>query len=154
MEFTQTQVHWSQWCHPTISSSAVPFSSYLQLFQHQGLFKWVSSSHQVAKVLELQLSISPSNEHSRLISFRIDWLDLLAVQETLESLLKHNTSKALIHRWSAFFIAELSHPYMTTGKTIALTRQTFVGKVMPLLFFNKLISFIYFYYKCIYFNGG
>ena len=79
-------------------------------------------------------SISPSNEYSGLISFRIDWLDLLAVQGTLKSLLQHHSSKALILQHSAFFIVQLSHPYETTGKTIALTRWTFVGKVMSLLF--------------------
>ena len=78
-------------------------------------------------------SISPSNEYSGLISFRIDWFDLLAVQETLKSLLQHHSSKASILQHSAFFVVQLSHPYMTTGKTIALTRQTFVGKVMSLL---------------------
>ena len=84
--------------------------------------------------MEFQFNISPSNEHSGLISFRVDWLDLLAVQETLKSLLQHHTSKASILWSSAFFIVQLSHPYLTTGKTIALTRQTFVGKVTPLLF--------------------
>ena len=84
--------------------------------------------------------ISPSNEHSRLISFRMDWLDLLAVQGTLKSLLQHHSSKALILWHSAFFIVQLSHPYMTLGKTIALTRRTFVGKVMSLLF-NMLSRF-------------
>ena len=79
-------------------------------------------------------SFSPSNEYSGLISFRMDWLDLLAVQETLKSLLQHHSSKASVLRCSAFFIVQLSHPYMTTGKTIALTRWTFVGKVMSLLF--------------------
>ena len=79
-------------------------------------------------------SISPSNEYSGLISFRMDWLDLLAVQGTLKSLLQHHSSKASILQCSAFFIVQLSHPYMTTGKTIALTRRTFVGKVMSLLF--------------------
>ena len=79
-------------------------------------------------------SISPSNEYSELISFRMNWLDLLAVQRTLKSLLQHHSSKASIFRCSAFFIVQLAHPYMTTGKTIALTRQTFVGKVMSLLF--------------------
>ena len=82
-------------------------------------------------------SISPSSEYSGLISFRMDWLDLLAVQGTLKSLLQHHSSKASILWCSAFFIFQLSHPYMTTGKTITLTRQTFVGKVMCLLF-NKL----------------
>ena len=79
-------------------------------------------------------SISPSNEYSELISFRMDWLDLLAVQGTLNSLLQHHSSKASILRCSAFFTVQLLHPYMTTGKTIALTRRTFVGKVMSLLF--------------------
>ena len=79
-------------------------------------------------------SISPSNEYSGLISFRMDWLDLLVVQETLKSLLQHHNSKASVLRYSAFFIVQLSHPYMTTGKTIALTKWTFVGKVMSLLF--------------------
>ena len=79
-------------------------------------------------------NISPSNEHPGLISFRMDWLDLLAAQRTLESLFQHHSSKASILQCSAFFIVQLSHPYMTTGKTIALTRQTFVGKVMSLLF--------------------
>ena len=80
------------------------------------------------------LNISPSNEYPALISFRIDWLDLLAVQGTLKSLLQHHSLKASIFQRSAFFIVQLSHPYMTTGKTTALTRQTFVGKVMSLLF--------------------
>ena len=79
-------------------------------------------------------SISPSNEHQGLISFRMDWLDLLAVQGTLKSLLQHHSSKASILQCSAFFTVQLSHPYMTTGKTIALTRWTFVDKVMSLLF--------------------
>ena len=86
------------------------------------------------KYWNFSFSISPSNEHSGLISFRMDWLDLLAVQGTLKSLLQHHSSKASVLRCSAFFIVQLSHPYMTTGKTIALTRQTFVGKVMSLLF--------------------
>ena len=82
------------------------------------------------KYWSFSFSISPSNEYSGLISFRMDWLDLLAVQGTLRSLLQHHSSKASILQCSAFFIAQLSHPYMTTGKTIALTRRTFVGKVM------------------------
>ena len=86
------------------------------------------------KYWSFSLSISPSNEYSGLISFRMDWLDLLAVQGTLKSLLQHHSSKSSILWCSAFFIVQLSHPYMTTGKTIALTRQTFVGKVMSLLF--------------------
>ena len=84
--------------------------------------------------MEFELQISPSNEHSGLISFRMDWLDLLDVQGTLKSLLQHHSSKASIFQCSAFLTVQLSHPYMTTGKTIALNRQTFVGKVMSLLF--------------------
>ena len=86
-----------------------------------------------AKYWSFSFNISPSNEHPGLISFRMDWLDLLVVQGTLKSLLQHHSSKALILWHSAFFLVQLSHPYMTTGKTIALTRQTFVGKVMSLL---------------------
>ena len=86
------------------------------------------------KYWSFSFSISPSNEHSGLISFRMDWLDLLVVQGTLKSLLQHHSSKASILQCSAFFTVQLSHPYMTTGKTIALTRWTFVGKVMSLLF--------------------
>ena len=86
------------------------------------------------KYWSFSFSISSSNEHTGLISFRMDWLDLLAVQGTLTSLLQHHSSKASILQHSAFFTVQLSHPYMTTGKTIALTRQTFVGKVMSLLF--------------------
>ena len=86
------------------------------------------------KYCSFSFSISPSNEYLGLISFRMDWLDLLEVQGTLKSLLQHHSSKASILRCSAFFIVQLSHPYMTTGKTIALTRQTFVGKVIFLLF--------------------
>ena len=86
------------------------------------------------KYWSFSFSICPSNEYSGLVSFRMDWLDLLAVQGTLKSLLQHHSSKASIFQRSAFFIIQLSHPYMTTGKTIALTRQTFAGKVMSLLF--------------------
>ena len=86
------------------------------------------------KYWSFSFNISPSNEHPGVISFRMDWLDLLAVQGTLKSLLQHHSSKASILLHSAFFIFQLSHPYMTAGKTIALTRQTFVGKVMSLLF--------------------
>ena len=133
-EITQTHTHWVndaiQSSHPLPSLSPPA----LNLSQYQGLFKWVSSSHQVAKVLDFSFSINPSNDYSGLISFRMDWLDLLAVQGTLKSLLQHHSSKALILRRSTFFRVQLSHPYMTTGKTIALTRRTFVGKVMSLLF--------------------
>ena len=87
-----------------------------------------------AKYWSFSFSISPSNEHSGLISFRMDWLDILAVQGALKSLLQHHSSKASILQRSAFFTVQLSHPHTTTGKTIALTKQTFVGKVMSLLF--------------------
>ena len=134
LEFTQTHVHQVgdaiQPSHPLLSPSPpAPNPS-----QHQGLLQGVSCSHQVAKVLEFQLQHQSSNEHPGLISFRMDQLDLLPVQGTLESLLQHCSSKASILQCSAFFTAQLSHPYMTTGKTIALTRQIFVGKVMSLLF--------------------
>ena len=125
---------WSWWCYPTLSSSVVPFSFFFNLSQHQGLFQWVSSSHQVAKDWSFSFSISPSNEYPGLISFRMGWLGLLAVQGTLKSLTQHHSSKASTLWCSAFFIVQLSHPYMTTGKTIALTRWTFVGKVTSLLF--------------------
>ena len=100
------------------------------LSQHQGLFPWVSWS----KDWSFSFSISFSSEYSGLISFRMDWLDLLAVQGTLKSLLHHHSSKASILQHSAYFMVQLSHPYMTTGKTIALTRQNLVSKVMSLLF--------------------
>ena len=103
------------------------------LSQQQGLSKRVSSLHQVPKYWSFSFNISPSNEHPGLISFRMNWLDLLAVQGTLKSL-QHHSSKASILWCSAFLIVQLSHPYMTTGKTIALTRRTFVGKVIFLLF--------------------
>ena len=133
-EFTQTHVHWVgdaiQPSRPLLSPSPPAFN----LSQHQGLFQWVSSLHQVAKVLEFQLQHQSSNEYSGLISFRIDWFDLLAVQGTLKSLLQNHSSKASILRHLAFFIVQLSHPYNAPGKTITLTRWTFVGKVMSLLF--------------------
>ena len=120
-EVTQIHVHWvSDAIQPSYSLSS-PSPPAFNLSQHQGLFKWVSSSHQVAKVLEFSFNISPSNEHSGLISFRMDWLDLLAVQGTLKSLLQHHSSKVSILRHSAFFRVQLSHPYMTTEKTMALT---------------------------------
>ena len=123
----------SQWCHPTISSSVIPHCSCLQSFPASGSFPvsqfFTSGGHKYWGV-----SISLSNEYSELISFRMDWLDLPAVQGTLKSLLQHHSSKASILQCSAFFMVQLSHPYVTTGKTIALTRQTFVSKVMSLLF--------------------
>ena len=140
-EFTQTHVHWVgdaiQPSHPPSSPSPpAPNPS-----QHQGLFQWVNTSHEVAKVLELQLQHQTFWWMFRVNFLRIDWFDLLAVQGTLKSLLQHNSSKASIFRPSAFFTAQLSHPYMTTGKTISLTRWTFVGKVMSLLF-NMLSRFV------------
>ena len=132
LEFARIHVHRVsdaiQPSHPLSPPSPPAFN----LSQHQGLFQWVSSSHQVAKVLELQHQYS--NEYSGLISFRIDWLDLLAVHGTLKNLLQHHSSKASILRHLAFFIVQLSHPYMTTGKTKTLTWQIFVDQVMSLLF--------------------
>ena len=136
-EFTQIHVHWVddaiQPSHP-LSSPSPPSPN---LSQHQGLFQQVNSSHEMTKVLEFQLQHQSFQEHPGLISFRMDWLDLLAVQRTLKSLLQHHSSKAYILWRSAFFTVQLSYPYMTTGKTIALTRRTFVDKVMS-LFFNIL----------------
>ena len=126
----------SQWCHPNISPSFVPFSC-LQSFP-ASIFSNESALHiRWPKYCSFSFSISPSNEYWGLISFRIDWLDLLAVQGTLKSLLQHHSSKASILQCWTFFIVQLSHPYMTTGKTRALIRQTFVGKAMSLLW-NKL----------------
>ena len=125
----------SWWCHPTSSSSVIPFSSRLQSVPASGSFpmsQFFTSGGQSIGVSAS--SISPSNEHSGLISFRMDWLDVLAVQGTLKSLLQYHSSKASVLWCSAFFMVQLSHPYMTTRKTIALTRWTFVGKVMSLLF--------------------
>ena len=115
----------SCWCHPTISSSVFPFSSCPQSCPASGLFKWVSSLYQVAKVLELQLQNQSYQWTPRTdLLYRMDWLDLLAVQGTLKNLLQHHSSKASILLHSAFFIVQHSHPYITTRKTIALTRWT------------------------------
>ena len=108
---------------PSIFPSIRVFSNELALW-----IRW-------PKYWSFSFNISPSNEYSGLISFRMDWFDLLTVQGTLKSLLQHHSSKVSIIQCSAFFIVQLSYPYMTTGKTIALTRHTFVGKVMALLFF-------------------
>ena len=113
-------------CHPL----SFPYPPAFSLSQHQGLFQWVSSSQQGPKYWNFSFSISPSSEYSGLVSFRMDWLDLLEVQGTLKSLLQHHSSKASILLCSAFFMGQLSHSYMTTGKTIALTRRTFIGKPM------------------------
>ena len=123
------------WCHPTISSSVVPVSSHPQSFPASGSFQMsqlFTSGGQSVK--SFSFTISPSNEYSGLIPFRMDWLDLLAVQGTLKNLLQNHSSKASILWCSAFFMVWFSHPSMTTGKTIALTIWTFVSKVMSLLF--------------------
>ena len=128
------------WCHPTISSCVIPFSSCLQSFPSIRVFSNESALRiRWPKYWSFSFNISPSNESSGLISFRMDWLDLLAVQGTLKSLLQHQSSKASILQRSAF-LYQLSHSYMTTGKTIALTRQTFVDKVMSLS--RLLITFL------------
>ena len=125
----------SWWCHPTISFSVVPFSSCLQSFQVLGSFQ-MSQIFCIRwpKYWRFSFNISPSNEYPGLISFRMGWLDLLAVQGTLKSLLQHHSAKASILQCSTFFVVQFSHPYMAIGKTIALTRWTFIGKVMSLLF--------------------
>ena len=114
-------------CHPLLLLPPIPPS--IRVFSNESTLRmrW-------PKYWSFSFSISPSSEHPRLISFRMDWLDLLAVQGTLKSLPQHHSSKASILQCSAFFTVQLSHPYMTTGKTIALTRWTFVGKVISLLF--------------------
>ena len=124
-KFAQTHVR-CLWCHPIISSSVIPFSSCLQFCPASGSFPMSQ--------LFVSGGLSPSKEHPGLISFRMDWLDLLAVQGTLKSLLQHHSSKPSILRHSAFFVVQLSLPYMTTGKTVALTIWTFAGIVMSLLF--------------------
>ena len=129
-----------QWCHPTISSSVIPFSPCLQSFPASG------SSESVLhirwpKYWSFSFSISPSTEYSGLISFRMDWLDLCAIQGTLKSLLQHHSSKASILQCSAFFIVQLSQPYMTTGKTIALTRRNFVRDIhVEKIIFHSYLS--------------
>ena len=138
-ELTQTHVHWvSDAIHPShslLSSPPPAFNlSSIRVFSSESALhiRW-------PKYRSFNFSISPSNEYSGLISFSIEWFDILVVQGTLKSLLQHHNSKASILQCSAFFIVQLSHPYMTTGKTMALTRWTFVDKVMS-LFFNMLSS--------------
>ena len=132
-EFTQTHVHLVsdaiQPSHPLSSPSLPPIPPSIRVFSNESALciRW-------PKYWSFSFSISLSNEHPGPIFFRMDWLDLLAVQGILRSFLQHHSSKASILRHSAFFTVQLSHPYMTTGKTIALTRRTFVGKVMSLLF--------------------
>ena len=130
LEPTQTHVHWVgdaiQPPHPLLSPSSPALNhSCIRVFSNESALhiRW-------PKYWSFSFSISPSNEHPGLISFRMDWVDLLEVQGTLKSLLQHHSSKALILWHSAFFIVQLSHPYMTIGKTIALTRRSFVSKVM------------------------
>ena len=140
LQFVQTHVHW---VYDAIQPSHLllpPSPSALNLSQHWGLFQRVSSSHQVAKVLEFQLQSQSFNKYSGLISFRMEWLELLAVQATLKGLLQHHSSKPSILRCSAFFIVQLSHPYVTTGKTIVLTTWTFVGKIMSLFFLIRCLG--------------
>ena len=136
-EFTQTHVHWvGDVIQPShfLSSPSPPACNFSQ---HQGLSNESVLPIRWPKNRTLSFSISPSNEYSGLISFRMDWLDLLAVQGTLKSLLQHHSSKASILWRSVFFTVQVAHAYMTNGKIIALTKWTFVGKVMFLLF-NKL----------------
>ena len=136
----------SWWCDPAISSSVVPFCSHLQSFPASGSYQMSPffTSGRNTKYWSFSFSISLSNEHPGLISFRMDWLDLLADQGTLKSLLQYHTSKASIFKHSAFFTVQFSHPYVTTGKIIALYID-FVGKVMSLLFnilSRSVIAFI------------
>ena len=141
LELNQTHVHWVgdaiQPSHPVPS----PYPPSFNLSQHRGLSNESVLHIRWPKFWSFSFSISPSNEYLGLISFRMDWLDLLAVQGTLKSLLQHHSSKASILQLSAFFIVRLSHPYMTTGKTIAFTRWAFLDKVMFLLFnmLSKLV---------------
>ena len=140
LEFAQIHVHWVgdaiQPSHPLWP----PFLPALNLSQHQALFQWVGSSHQVAKVLELQVQHQSFQWIFRWISFRVDWFDLLAIQGTLKNLFQDHNSKLSILQWLAFFMVQLSHPYLTTGKTMALTIWTFPGKVMSLLLIHCLGS--------------
>ena len=122
IESMMSSNHLIQWRHLLLPP--------LIFYQHQGLFQWVSCSYQVAKVWSFSFNISPSNEYSGLISFMIDWFDLLAVQGTLKSLIQHHSSKASILWCSAFIMVQLSHQYMTTGKIIALNSQSY-GSLLP-----------------------
>ena len=133
-ELAQTHAHWaSDAIQPSILCR--PLLLLLSIFPSIGVFSGESAlCIRQPKYWSFSFSISPSNEYSELISIRIDWLNLLVVQETLKSLLQHHSSKASILQCSAFFTVQLSHPYMTTGKTIALTRWIFVGKMTSLLF--------------------
>ena len=131
----------SQGCHPTISSSIIPFSSYPQSLPAPGSFHESALQIRWSNYCSFSFSINPSNEYSRLISFRIDWFNLLVLQGTHKNLFQHHSWKASILMHSAFFMVQLAHLYMTTGKTIALNRRTFVSKAMNLLF-NMLSMFV------------
>ena len=131
----------SQWCYPTISSSVVPFPSCPDSFPSLVFSSELAPHIRWPKDWSFSFSISPSNEYSGLISFRVDWFALLTVQRTLKSFLQPHSSKASILQYFSFFMVQLLHPCMTTGNTIALTIQTFVGKVMSLLF-NTLSRFV------------
>ena len=135
----------SPWCHPATHPLSSPSPPALNPSQHQGLSNESTLRMRWPKSCSFSFSISPSKEYPGLISFRMDWLDLLPVQGTLRSLPQHHSSKASTLWHSAFFTVQLSHPYMTTGKTIAFTRWTFVGKVMSLLLnmlFRLVITFL------------
>ena len=144
-ELAQTHVHWvdnaiqpSILCRPLLFLPSIFLS--IRVFSNESVLPIMWSQY-----WSFSFNISPSNEYSGLISFRMDWLDLLAVQGTLKRLLQHHSSKASVFWCSTFFIVQLSHPSMTTGKTIALTRRTFVGKVLSLLFnrlFRLVIAFL------------
>ena len=133
-EFAQARAYWVsdaiQSSHPLSSPSPPAFNP----SQHPGLFKWVMRHIRWPNYWSFSFSISPSNEYSGLISFRMNWLDILEVQGTLKSLLQHHSSKTLILWHSAFFMVQLSNPYMTTGKGMSLIRGTLISKVMSLLF--------------------
>ena len=142
-EFAQAHVCWVGDAIQPSHSLSSPSMPVFSLSQHQGLSSESALRIRWPKYWSSSFSISPFNEYSGLISFRIDWFDLFGIQGTLKSLLQHHSSKASIHQHSAFFIVQLSHPYMTTGKAMALTRQTFVGKGMSLLFnmLSRLVIF-------------
>ena len=147
----------SWWCHPTISSSVVPFLPpsilpSIRVFSNESVWQWTMYWVRWPKYWSFSFSISPSDEYSGLISFRMDWLDLLAIQGTLKSLLHHHSSKVSNLWRSAFFIVQLSHLYTTTGKTINLTRQTFVGEVMSLLFLICCLSWSELFFQGVSFN--
>ena len=140
-ELAQTHVHWVSDAIQSFHFLSSPSPPALNFGQHQGSFPKSQIVLHIRWPKYWSFSISPSSEYSGLISFRIDWFDLLAVQGSLKSLFQYHSSKASILQCSEFFIVQLSHPYMTTGKTVALTRGTFVGKVMSLLF-NTLSMFL------------